>query len=72
MENNVIWTGQNYQIVFQISNTFFLFILQSLDELNFGSGISLTKFDDVLCNDIQNGIFMKYDNYLGPVHDDVY
>jgi hypothetical protein len=27
----------------------FLLILQSLDELNFCNGISVTKFEDVLC-----------------------
>jgi hypothetical protein len=49
----------------------FLLILQSLDELNFCNGISVTKFEDVLCDDIKNGIYMKYDKYLGPVHDNV-
>jgi hypothetical protein len=38
----------------------FLLILQSLDELNFCNGISVTKFEDVLCDDIENGIYMKY------------
>jgi hypothetical protein len=33
----------------------FLLILQSLDELNFCNGISVTKFEDVLCDDIENG-----------------
>jgi hypothetical protein len=49
----------------------FLLILQSLDELNFCNGISVTKFEDVLCDDFKNGIYMKYDKYLGPVHDNV-
>jgi hypothetical protein len=48
-----------------------LLILQSLDELNFCKVISVTKFEDVLCDDIKNGIYMKYDKYLGPVHDNV-
>jgi hypothetical protein len=39
----------------------FLLILQSLDELNFVNGISVTKFEDVLCDDVKNGIYMKYD-----------
>ena len=47
----------------------FLLILQSLDELNFVNGISVTKFEDVLCDDVKNGIYMKYDKQLGPVHD---
>jgi hypothetical protein len=49
----------------------FLLILQSLDELNFCNGIRVTKFEDVLCDDFKNGIYMKYDKYLGPVHDNV-